>query len=307
VLRDAAAQHTIGGGVIVDLSPPERRRATPERRAALAARSHSEADEALSALTACPQTIVDLTAFAQERALAADFVETAPQRLGLVALRSGGAMLALSDATWRAMVARVVAHLEAAHRKAPDRPGVDAETIRRALVQRLPATALNALIERLVGEGHAVREGSLLRRPDHRVVVSAEDARTWALVVARLGSDVRFRPPRVRDLAHDLDLDEQRVRKVMVAAARRGLVAEIAQDHYFLAETVIEMADVVRDLGQRGVGGEFTAAELRDRLDNGRKVAIQILEYFDRHGLTMRRGDKRRINRPKQALFSRGG
>jgi selenocysteine-specific elongation factor len=42
--------------------------------------------------------------------------------------------------------------------------------------------------------------------------------------------------------------------------------------------------------------GLFSAALLRDRLDNGRKVAIQILEYFDGQGLTLRRGDLRVIN-----------
>jgi selenocysteine-specific elongation factor len=41
-------------------------------------------------------------------------------------------------------------------------------------------------------------------------------------------------------------------------------------------------------------GREFSAAEFRDKLDNGRKVAIQILEFFDRHGITVRRGDQRR-------------
>jgi len=39
-------------------------------------------------------------------------------------------------------------------------------------------------------------------------------------------------------------------------------------------------------------------------LDNGRKVAIQVLEFFDRHGLTARRGEARRINPAKSLVFS---
>ncbi len=45
--------------------------------------------------------------------------------------------------------------------------------------------------------------------------------------------------------------------------------------------------------------------QFRDRLDNGRKVAIQILEYFDRQGFTMRRGDWRRINPNRTGMFAR--
>jgi selenocysteine-specific elongation factor len=52
-----------------------------------------------------------------------------------------------------------------------------------------------------------------------------------------------------------------------------------------------------------GIGHDFSAAEFRDKLDNGRKVAIQILEFFDRHGITIRRGDLRRTVPQKLAQF----
>ncbi len=40
-------------------------------------------------------------------------------------------------------------------------------------------------------------------------------------------------------------------------------------------------------------------------MDNGRKVAILILEFFDRHGVTLRRGDLRRVNPRRLDLFPR--
>ncbi|WP_141073197.1 SelB domain-containing protein, partial [Escherichia coli] len=39
--------------------------------------------------------------------------------------------------------------------------------------------------------------------------------------------------------------------------------------------------------------GSTCAADFRDRLGVGRKLAIQILEYFDRIGFTRRRGKKK--------------
>jgi selenocysteine-specific elongation factor len=56
------------------------------------------------------------------------------------------------------------------------------------------------------------------------------------------------------------------------------------------------MATIAVDVATASADGRFAAAAFRDRLENGRKVAIQILEFFDRHGLTLRRGDWRRIN-----------
>jgi selenocysteine-specific elongation factor len=109
----------------------------------------------------------------------------------------------------------------------------------------------------------------------------------------------------VRDIAKALRIDEGFIRRLFKLAARRGDVDEIAQDHYFLGPTVVEMADMARALAAADAGGEFTVIAFRDRLDNGRKVAIHILEFFDRQGLTMRRGDIRRINPHKRDLFSR--
>ena len=48
----------------------------------------------------------------------------------------------------------------------------------------------------------------------------------------------------------------------------------------------------------------FTAPLFRDRVQNGRKVAIEILDFFDRHGVTLRRGDLRRLNPHRADLFA---
>src|SRR6185437_1440002 len=114
----------------------------------------------------------------------------------------------------------------------------------------------------------------------------------------------RFRPPRVRDVSREFGIDEKIVRRVFRLAARRGEVDEVALDHFFLAGAVAEMARIAMDIANGAEGGRFGAAEFRDRLENGRKVAIQILEYFDRQGFTLRRGDWRRINPNRTDMFS---
>ena len=65
-----------------------------------------------------------------------------------------------------------------------------------------------------------------------------------------------------------------------------------------------DMVVILIDVAAHAEGGVFTAAQFRDRIDNGRKVAIQILDFFDRHGVTLRRGDLRRINRNRLDLFA---
>lgn len=93
------------------------------------------------------------------------------------------------------------------------------------------------------------------------------------------------------------------MRMLLKRLGRMGQLYEVAHDHFFPKAVLKEIVEIMRDIAANRPGGQFTAADLRDRLDNGRKVAIQILEFFDRHGLTLRRGDQRRLNPHRLDLF----
>jgi selenocysteine-specific elongation factor len=96
---------------------------------------------------------------------------------------------------------------------------------------------------------------------------------------------------------------EQDIRELMKFAARLGLVDEVAHDHFFLRATVHEMVLIAADIAAHAADGRFTAAQFRDRLGGGRKVAIQILEFFDRQGVTLNHGTLRRIQARYLDLF----
>jgi selenocysteine-specific elongation factor len=88
------------------------------------------------------------------------------------------------------------------------------------------------------------------------------------------------------------------VRRLMKRLAKLGRVIEVAPDQFFLRPVVAEMIGIANAFGR-----DFTAADFRDKLDNGRKVAILILEFFDRNGMTIRRGDFRRTVPAKLGQF----
>lgn len=302
VLRDTAASRTIGGGTIIDVSPPERHRTSELRRAELAALRRPDPRETLRALLETGRGFLDATAFFRARALTDGARDSAVETLGLITLPTKDTLIVFLEPTWRAYCRRLTETLAEFHASSPDLPGLGQERLRLALTPRLPAPAFRTALDRLATAHDIVLDRSWVRLPSHSVRLSPEDERLWQVIQPSIGGTERFRPPRVRDIAKLRKIDESAVRRVFKLAARRGDVDELAHDHYFLAGTVIEMADLARALAD--AGGEFSVAEFRDRLDNGRKVAIQILEFFDRQGLTMRRGDIRRINPHKRDLYS---
>jgi selenocysteine-specific elongation factor len=195
--------------------------------------------------------------------------------------------------------------LSAFHAENPDLQGMGCERLRLRLEPRLSAPAFAAALQSLARLGEVAIDGAWVRLPGHQARLTTEHEALWARIRPLLSGQERFRPPRVRDIVGVLGVPEVGVRRLLKLACRMGRVDEVAHDHFFLRDAVAEMVEIARELAQRAEGGQFTAAQLRDRLDNGRKVAIQILEFFDRHGVTLRRGDLRRINPHRLDLFGR--
>jgi selenocysteine-specific elongation factor len=305
VLRDTSAQRTIAGGKLLDLRAPARKRRTPERIAQLGAHAIHDSERALAALLQCPPAFADLTIFARDRALGGEEVEQLAGRLGLVRIAVSRAVIALSPERWRELKTSMLDRLAAFHRDNPDLPGIALERLRLQLEPRLPAQAFAAALQSMARLREIALDGAWVRLPDHQVRLTPAEERLWRGMEPLLAGKERFRPPRVRDVSAVLGVGETEVRRVFKLLGRLGKVDEVAHDHFFLRETLADMVEIASALAVNATNGQFTAAEFRDRLDSGRKVAIQILEFFDRHGVTLRRGDLRRMNKHRLDLFRR--
>src|SRR5262249_39097295 len=155
------------------------------------------------------------------------------------------------------------------------------------LPRRLPPTVFRALAHSLLEAKAIEADGPWLRMPGHAVKLTPSDQKLWARIEPVLAREP-FQPPRVRDFADSFGQREEDVRKLLKRLVRMGKTVEIAHDHFYLRGNVVALATIVRELGHTEA---FTAAQFRDRIQTGRKVAIQILEFFDRAAVTHRDGD----------------
>ena len=305
VLRDTTAQRTIGGGLFVDLRAAARKRRTPERLAQLEASAIPDTEKALAALLGCASGYTDFSAFVRDRALSLAERDALIQRMSLLRLVTPKTEFVISPATWLHLKNDMLAKLAAFHIENPNLAGVGFERLRLQLEPRLPAPAFAALLQGLARTKDIALDGAWIRLPSHEVRLTPGDEALWTKIRPFIGGEPRFRPPRVRDIAGYISVAEPEVRRLFKLVGRMGRVDEVAHDHFFLRATVAEMVDVMVMLTTQAADGQFTAAQFRDRFDNGRKVAIQILEFFDRHGVTIRRGDLRRVNKHRLDLFRR--
>jgi selenocysteine-specific elongation factor len=283
ILRDPSATRTLAGATVIDPFGPPRNRRTERRRAELAALDDADA-EVLPKLLRLESGFVEMARFGQSRNLRPAEVEDLLRAAGGESLEGFGFLAE----TLAAARLDIVDTLKAFHEAKPDAPGLQPERLRVTLKKRWPIPVFRILLDREVRARKVTVDGPYLRMPGHSLTLGPKDEALWNKVAAELRRE-RFKPPRVRDFAQAYSVPEPDMRRLLQRLARIGRVVEVAPDQYFLRPVVAEMIGIAHAFGR-----DFTAAEFRDKLDNGRKVAILILEFFDRHGVTVRRGDMRR-------------
>ncbi|TAK81595.1 MAG: selenocysteine-specific translation elongation factor [Betaproteobacteria bacterium] len=272
IVRDQSARSTLGGGAVIDVFPPARGRAKPERLAYLAAMEIGDDARALEALLAQSPTGLDLARFAANRNLPA---------------MSGWRF---SETHRRALRDKALANIAAWHARSPDTVGPPEDRILEGV--RLPREVVVALAQELAAEGAIVREALGVRLPSHRVELSASDMALWQKAKPAL-EEAGTRPPPLGDLALQLSIDPKRLEAVLSRAARQGMVVRVSKNRFFLPQMLRQLEDIAR--AEVASGSPLTAAAFRDRSGIGRNLTIEVLEYFDRIKFTRRVGDVRVI------------
>ena len=285
VLRDASARHSVAGGRVLDCFPPSRHKRSPARLAMLNALRDDDPAASLQLLAAQSASGIDLARFAANWNLADETASALWRAASLQVIQAGEARIGFSAHGWQALSEKLLAALAGEHQRAPDLVGVERERLRRLTLPTLARAAFDALVAELLDAGRLAAARAWLHLPEHRVQLAAADRDLFA-VLKPLVDAQPFGPPRVRDIARASGTAEDVVRQLFRRVARAGELYPVAHDHYFSADAVARLAALVAELNVEK--GAARAADLRDRIGGGRKVAIHILEFFDRIGYTRR-------------------
>ena len=309
VIRDPAAQRTLGGGVVIDPFAPARGRARAPRLQALAAMSETTPELALAALLHGAPAGMSLDRFDLAWNLSAAAAASLHDRLAVHRLVAPPAVIGLSATAWQHWqdaVRQAAADWHAAH---PEQVGPIEQLLiqaaRAIVVQGLvgvgaemPAAAqvravAAAAIRTQAAEGRLVREGICLRLPDHRAVLAPVDQALLDRVVAML-REAGLRPPIAGELAAALGMERADLLTFLRRMAALGHLLPVAANRYFLPDTLHDLADVAQRLAAAAADGSFDAAEYRDASGIGRNLSIEVLEFLDRAGVTRFLPNRRR-------------
>jgi selenocysteine-specific elongation factor len=291
VLRDQSARRTLAGGRVIDPRGPERGRARPERLKKLEAMDRDDAMAALDALLACSPEGVAPAVYLQGRNQALEATDALAEAMDCVALGRGQAMRLIRRSHWDTLRQEVLAGLATDHAEHGDRLGPNLAELRRYLSGRPSDRLLGEALTSLAHDDALVQRGAIAHLPDHSVALEGKDEKLWKQAQAALTPETGS-PPALFPLAEMLGQTPGDLEKFLQRMAGFGLIVKIARNRYLTTDQIEQATHHAQEAGRQQPEG-FTVAQYRDVAGIGRNLAVDLVEFLDRIGVTTRRGDLR--------------
>jgi len=290
IVRSYSPVYTIGGGVVLDVTPPRRTSLKEHERRLLQALVDGDVAQAAVGFLlarALPMTSAMIASeLGVERAAVAD----ALNRADLGRLKVAGETWFVSPEALAASLAAIESRLLAFHAEESKATGIAAGALRDLVDPRLDPRVFDAVLERAIEAKVALAEGGKVRHPAAAASALA-DVEGAALALETLLAEQGLTPGALAELAKAAGVDAKVAQSALRALAEQGRIVRLASELHFSAAAIAEARE--RLVGFLGERGSASAADIRTALGISRKFAIPLLEYFDAQGLTRREGDLR--------------
>ncbi|WP_236690690.1 SelB domain-containing protein [Photobacterium angustum] len=177
------------------------------------------------------------------------------------------------------------------HQQENDHIGLGKDRLYRIAALNQPAAIFNDLLAQLLAQQSIINTRGWLHLASHQLQLTELEQKSWQRIAQIMQQNST--PWWVRDLANECDLDEEELRALSYKLAQLGYISAIVKDRYVSHDYLISIANRVR--AHIGHHQKLETAEFRTISQLGRKVAIQILEYFDKIGFTKRKFNYREL------------
>lgn len=287
LLRDPAQKINLGSAIVIDLLPPNRGKRNPQRLEYLNQRAslNSLNDIIAFKLQHAPQSRQQLL---EQHQCHTDIIS---QLLASnTAIEQYGDYLCF-DSYLQTLQQHIIATLEQYHQQAQDTLGVGKDRLYRMTALNQPQVIFNAIINQLLNQQLLANTRGWLHLAAHQLQLTQPELQCWHQIEQLMTTDPQ--PWWIRDLASAMGENEESLRKLGYKLAQLSYVAAIVKDRYVTHQYLVQMATEIRQ--HTAQHQKLETAEFRNISQLGRKVAIQLLEYFDKIGFTKRKFNYREL------------
>jgi len=283
---------TLGGGTLLDVAPPHRRRSDPALVSDLEALLRREPPVDLSVrVRRAGLSGIARADLERETGFGREELDAAATKLSgedAVHATRDGRMLAGSALS--ALEQRLIDALDVYHRDEPLRPGMPTAALRGSLPENVPGPVAELALERLASRELLVLEGDHARRPEHRVELDPQASKLAARIAETL-ADAALEAPSLRDLATAVGARADALGDLLAHLEREGRLVRAPGDLWFDAAAVEALRERLRAHFRQH--DTLDTQTFKALIGTTRRTAVPLMELLDTERFTARRGEVR--------------
>jgi selenocysteine-specific elongation factor len=291
IVRQFSPVVTIGGGLVLDASPPARK--LPVERTALFLKTMVDGspEEVLRArIVRSGRMGLTISGAIAETGWTDQKLETLTSMLlaqGKI-VRCGERLLA-SD-IFRGVREDMLTAVTGFHGKNPLVAGMNREALREQI--NLSPEVFAATLETLTREHKLATAGELIHAAGRGVEMKGEEAESKRAIEHAFAAS-GLKVPALKDVLAGLKVDKARAQKIVTLLLRDRVLIKVSDDLVFHRDALTSLRAQMAT--EKTKAAKIDVARFKELTGVSRKYAIPLLEYLDRERVTRRVGDERMI------------
>ena len=287
IVRQFSPVVTMGGGVMLDASPPTRKQPAEDAIAFLKIMRHGSPEEVLAARAARRGAIgLRLDDIPGEMNIRREETTKLAVKAGLV--RCDPVLVA--PAAFAEVKADVLRALKKFHDANPLVAGMSKEELRDRI--NLGPEVFYSVLGNLAEEKKLEVAGELAHLPGRGVAMKDEEAESKKIIEQAFAS-AGLKVPSLKEVLAGLKVDKIRAQKIVTLLLRDKVLIKISEELVFHESALMDLRHKIAAL--KTTAPKIDVARFKDMTGVSRKYAIPLLEYLDRERVTRRVGDERLI------------
>jgi selenocysteine-specific elongation factor len=287
IVRQFSPVVTMGGGVMLDASPPTRKQRAEDAIAFLKIMRDGSPEEVLAARAARRGAIgLRLDDIPGEMNIRREEATKLAVKAGLVWCDP----VLVAPAAFAEVKADVLRVLKKFHDANPLVAGMSKEELRDRI--NLGPEVFYSVLGNLAEEKKLEVAGELVHLPGRGVAMKDEEAESKKIIEQAFAS-AGLKVPSLKEVLAGLKVDKIRAQKIVTLLLRDKALIKVSEDLVFHQSALMDLRHKIAAL--KTTAPKIDVARFKDMTGVSRKYAIPLLEYLDRERVTRRVGDERVI------------
>ena len=302
ILRDQSAKRTIAGGRIIEPFSTPKDRSKLERIEDLHIMNKHEHKVVLTLLLSKKTWGIDLIKFSVRRNLNKTETQKLLKINDIKILKEKDKFWVVTTLNWSVCIKIVYDYINNLLNQTNKLSVLNEEKIIQNFKSVAPGYVIKNILNELIISKSIVRNGKELFLAEHKIIFNSKELYVWEEIKLILDKN-KYHPPTINEIVKELSFEIKETQNVVKKALDLNFLVQVSLNRYFYPDVILYFATIVEKISAISTNHKLELSIFRNEAKISRNLAIELLEFFDRKGLTIRLKNDRYLQKKANQVF----